>query len=131
MDFIDGIGGVFIFSNQPQQLADWYRLNLGIDFESSGECGSFYKNFDYRDASDPSKELATTWAILGTDEKIENSPRTGQVNYRVKSLEKTLSHLKENGIKVDKTEEYEYGKFAWIKDPEGNNIELYEPTPTQ
>ena len=28
---------------------------------------------------------------------------------------------------TDQNEEYEYGKFGWIMDPEGNKIELWEP----
>ena len=50
------------------------------------------------------------------------------VNYRVENLVELLEVLRKEGIKVVKEmEEYDYGKFAWILDPEGNRIELWEP----
>ena len=49
-------------------------------------------------------------------------------NYRVENLEELLKVLKEEGVEViGSIEEYEYGKFGWIMDPEGNKIELWEP----
>ena len=49
-------------------------------------------------------------------------------NYRVENLEKLLKVLKEEGVEIiGEMEEYEYGKFGWIMDPEGNKIELWEP----
>ena len=49
------------------------------------------------------------------------------VNYRVLDLPAFLEQLKAEGIVPDKTEDADYGRFAWIKDPEGNKIELYQP----
>jgi predicted enzyme related to lactoylglutathione lyase len=50
------------------------------------------------------------------------------INFRVKDLDRLLGQLKREGVKVDdKREEYDYGKFGWIIDPEGNRIELWEP----
>jgi predicted enzyme related to lactoylglutathione lyase len=50
------------------------------------------------------------------------------INYRVQNLRKLLTQLKRERVEiVGKMEEYEYGKFAWIMDPEGNKIELWEP----
>ena len=43
-------------------------------------------------------------------------------------LSRQLKELKNNGIEqIGEIEEYEYGRFAWIEDPEGNKIELWEP----
>ena len=50
------------------------------------------------------------------------------INYRVENLEELLKVLKEEGVTVvGEMEVYEYGKFGWIMDPEGNKIELWEP----
>jgi hypothetical protein len=49
MNLIDGIGGAFLFSNNPKQLAEWYRDNLGISVQESPEYKSFYATFEYRD----------------------------------------------------------------------------------
>ena len=129
MNLIDGIGGVFLFSNNPKRLAEWYRDNLGISYHESPDCSSFYKSFDHRDFTDASLKRSTTWAILCTDKDIDGKPRTGQINYSVKNMAETLSHLQSKGVAIDKTEDCEYGKFAWVTDPDGNKIELYEEAP--
>jgi catechol 2,3-dioxygenase-like lactoylglutathione lyase family enzyme len=127
MEFVNGIGGVFLFSDQPAKLAQWYKENLGLDFEGGEDCGSFYKNFTYRDENDGTKELMTTWSIMRGKVSLANAPRTGQINYRVVDLARLLTHLTGKGITIEKSEEYSYGKFAWINDPDGNSVELYEP----
>jgi catechol 2,3-dioxygenase-like lactoylglutathione lyase family enzyme len=126
MNLIDGIGGVFLFSNQPKRLADWYRDNLGIRYSESPDQSSIYKSFSHRDLTDASLERTTTWAILPTDEDVKGKPRTGQINYRVKNMAEILSHLRAKGVMIDKAEDSEYGKFAWVTDPDGNKIELFE-----
>src|SRR5262252_4403428 len=129
MNLIDGIGGAFLFSNNPRQLADWYRDNLGISVQESPDYKSFYATFEYRDLTDASVKRTTAWAILSSGKDITGAPRTGQINYRVKSMAETLSHLQSKGVAIDKTEDYEYGKFAWVTDPDGNKIELWEEPP--
>jgi predicted enzyme related to lactoylglutathione lyase len=49
------------------------------------------------------------------------------INYRVRDLPGLLEQLKAESIEIEKTEDFDYGRFAWIKDPEGNRIELYQP----
>jgi catechol-2,3-dioxygenase len=44
-------------------------------------------------------------------------------------MTETLSHLQSKGVAIDKTEDYEYGKFAWVTDPDGNKVELFEEPP--
>jgi hypothetical protein len=125
MNLIDGIGGVFLFSNNPKNLAEWYRENLGIQYDESPDCSSFYRAFDCG-LQDASMKRTTTWAILKSDSDIQGKPRTGGINYRVLNMSDALAHLRTRGIQIDKTEDYEYGKFAWLADPDGNKIELYE-----
>ena len=125
---INGIGGAFLFSNDPKKLAGWYRDCLGMDLaEADIECGSIYKIFEYRDLENPEMKRSMAWAILPTNDDIKGKPRTGKINYRVKNLAEALSYLKSKGVAVEKTEEHVYGKFAWLKDPESNQIELWEP----
>jgi len=130
MSLIDGIGGAFLFSNNPKGLAEWYRENLGMNYDESPDCSSIYKAFSYRDLNDASIERTTTWAILRSDSDIQGKPRTGQINYRVKSMNEVLSHLRAKGVNIEKTEDCEYGKFAWLTDPDGNKIELFEEAST-
>ena len=126
MNLIEGIGGAFLFSNNPKQLAEWYRDNLGISVQESPDYKSFYATFEYRDFTDPAVKRTTAWAILSAGNDISGAPRTGQINYRVKSMAETLAHLQSKGVAIDKAEDYEYGKFAWVTDPDGNKIELWE-----
>src|SRR5262249_39224841 len=89
MNLVDAIGGAFLFSNNPKQLAEWYRDNLGISYQESPDCKSFYAGFEYRDFTDASIKRTTAWAILSTGNDINGKPRTGQINYRVKSMTET------------------------------------------
>ncbi len=130
MSLIDGIGGVFLFSNDTKRLAAWYRDCLGIDAAGQdSECNSVYATFDSLDVENPQVKRTLAWAIMSTDQDIKDKPRTGQINYRVKSMKDVLNHLKSKGVAIDKTAEYpDYGYFAWVKDPDGNKIELWEPS---
>jgi len=49
------------------------------------------------------------------------------VNYRVSNLERMLAQLRRNGVAVEEIEDHDYGRFAWLTDPEGNRLELWEP----
>jgi predicted enzyme related to lactoylglutathione lyase len=49
------------------------------------------------------------------------------INYRMANLDRMLEQLRRSGVKIEKTEDADYGRFAWIMDPEGNRIELWEP----
>jgi predicted enzyme related to lactoylglutathione lyase len=50
------------------------------------------------------------------------------INYRVDNMDEMLAQLKQNGVEIQKgPESAENGKFAWIMDPDGNKIELWEP----
>ena len=50
------------------------------------------------------------------------------INYRVKDLDAMLQQLREAGVEViDRVDEYDYGRFGWAVDPEGNRLELWEP----
>ena len=49
------------------------------------------------------------------------------LNYRVENLDTLLDALAAEGVKIDGRQDYSYGRFAWVSDPEGNKIELWEP----
>ena len=127
---IDGIGGVFLFSNDTKKLADWYRDCLGIVAASEdSECNSIFATFESRDLENPEIKRTLAWAIMPTDQDIKGKPRPGQVNYRVMNLTVVSSPLKRRGVAIEKTAEYpNYGNFAWVLDPDGNKIELWEPS---
>ena len=55
--------------------------------------------------------------------------QTFMVNYIVDDLDALLDRLKQEGVKIDaKRMDESYGRFAWIYDPDGNKIELWQPS---
>lgn len=105
-------------------MRQWYAEHLGPEFQD--ENGSM---FQWRELNNSEKIGQTIWSVFPEDTKYF-SPGNGSfmINYRVENLDAVLKELKKEGVTVDeKVEEYEFGKFGWIIDPEGNRIELWEP----
>jgi predicted enzyme related to lactoylglutathione lyase len=120
---VTGLGGVFFKSTNPAALKQWYKEHLEID---SGEHGAM---FNWRHHDDPAKEGNTVWSVFPDDTAyFKPGTREFMFNYRVEDLEELLKVLKKEGVEiVGEIEEYPYGKFGWIMDPDGNKIELWEP----
>lgn len=124
---VEGIGGVILLTNNVRKLADWYSDCLGISCAGEdGECKSVYATFEVRDLANPEVKHTMAWAIMHTDQDLKGKARTGYINYRVRNMAGVLEKLKAKGVAVEKTAEYPYGKFASIKDIDGNQIELWE-----
>ena len=122
MERINGIGGVFFRARDPTALAAWYRDHLGVPVEGGQSYGAL-------SSEGPGEQ--TVWAAFPTDSDYfgPGSPPL-MINYRVRDLDAMLAQLKAAGAGVeDRIEEYEYGRFGWATDPEGNRFELWEPAP--
>ncbi len=120
---VTGIGGIFFVSTNPQEIREWYGTNLGLAIDDYGS------PFEFRNANRPEEINYLRWSPfeVGTD-YFKPSEKEFMINYRVQNIEGLLFKLKENGVTiVDDIEEFEYGKFVHIMDPEGNKIELWEP----
>lgn len=124
MQRVTGPGGFFIKAKDPKALCAWYEKHLGIPFN-----GTTYAGFKWINENNPDLPGSTTFCFFDNDTKyFDPSTKQCMVNFRVKDLHALLKALKEEGVTVEeKTEEFEYGKFGWIMDPEGNKIELWEP----
>jgi predicted enzyme related to lactoylglutathione lyase len=85
--------------------------------------------FEWRDLEDSQKKGMTVWGTFPQHTKYFGPSRSGfMINYRVDDLDASLKALKEEGVEIDPhREDYDYGRFAWIMDPEGNRIERWEP----
>ena len=121
---ITGIGGVFFKSRSDhKELAAWYHKHLGMPMESWG--GTILRWPDDK-AEDGGLTVCTTSA---NDSKwFSPSESSFMINYRVDNLDELLDELKQNGVEiVSGPESHENGKFAWIMDPDGNKVELWEP----
>jgi len=122
---ITGIGGVFFKAKNQAKLIAWYKQHLGLPIED--QWGGW--SFQWRDFKNPKKTGSTIWSTFAADTKYFGPGKHGHmINYRVVNLKKMLAQLKREGVWVDpKIEDSEYGKFGWIKDSEGNRIELWQP----
>jgi predicted enzyme related to lactoylglutathione lyase len=124
MGRVTGLGGLFFKAENPEALYAWYEKHLGLTRDSEATV-----TFRWRHQDDKEKEGMTVWAIFPKTTSYFNPSRASfMMNFRVSDLDGLLKVLKEEGVEIDPhRENYEYGRFAWIMDPEGNRIELWEP----
>jgi predicted enzyme related to lactoylglutathione lyase len=85
-------------------------------------------HFAWREKDRPEAIGRTVWSIFPDDTDYFGPSRSPfMINYRVANLDRMLEQLRSGGVAVEKVEDYDYGRFAWITDPEGNRVELWEP----
>lgn len=122
MQKVTGVGGIFIKANDPKLLTEWYDQHLGIQFQHG------FIQFKWADEGEKATG-STTFSIFKSDNAYFNpSEKPFMINFRVADLHGLLQELREKGVTiVGDPQEYDYGRFGWILDPEGNKIELWEP----
>ena len=118
---VTGLGGFFFKTKNPDKIKKWYGKHLGLPVDDYG-CTFWWKDKQGKDCS-------TQWSPFKEDTKyFLPSEKQFMMNFRVENLEELLVTLKKEGVTiVGEIEKYDYGKFGWILDPEGNKIELWEP----
>ena len=120
MEKVAGIGGLFFRAHDPKALGNWYEQHLGI-------------------ALTPTTEGATVWQQEAGPTVFSPFPETTKyfgdpnkawmVNFRVHDIDKMVTQLRKAGIEVKDPESYpKIGRFARLHDPEGNPIELWQPS---
>lgn len=120
---VTGIGGIFFFSEDPEETKKWYARNLGLEVNEWGS------SFEFRNARRPDEINYLQWSPFkkGSD-YFAPSEKEFMINYRVQNIEGLVKKLKANGVTVlDEIESFDYGKFVHIMDADGNKIELWEP----
>lgn len=120
---VTGIGGLFFKCKDVKAVQQWYETHLGIKSDSYGAM------FQWRDIDDKEKTAYTVWGTFKDDTKyFSPSEKDFMFNYRVENLAELMEELKKEGVTIaGEMQEHSYGKFAWVMDPEGNKIELWEP----
>lgn len=118
---VTGLGGFFFKSKDPDKIKEWYKNHLGLNTDQYG-CTFWWKD-------DNGNKCSTQWSPMNEDtEYFKPSDKQFMMNFRVDNLVDLLKTLKAEGVTVvGEIEEYDYGKFGWILDPEGNKLELWEP----
>lgn len=124
MERVLRFGGVFLRSEDPQRLAQWYRENLGLDIEESW-CGAVLPGAP---AGSP-LDVPGIWSAFPADTDYFGDRRNQvMVNFVVEDRDRMLEQLRANGCTVDeKVEQNEFGRFGWVTDPDGNRLELWQP----
>ena len=121
---VTGIGGVFLkCKGDSAALTAWYAKHLGMPLESWG--GAILRWPDDR-ANDGG---LTVWNLASKDSQwFSPSESSFMINYRVDDLDALIAQLKADGVAIHSgPESHENGKFAWIIDPDGNKVELWQP----
>jgi predicted enzyme related to lactoylglutathione lyase len=117
MASITGFGGAFVRANDPEALYEWYEQHLGL----ARSDGSF---------SFPAltQRAQVVFAFFGQEDAYFPTTQKAMINLQVDDLDEVLDRLTAEGVAVDpKRESYDFGKFGWFIDPEGNRVELWQP----
>jgi predicted enzyme related to lactoylglutathione lyase len=116
---VSGIGGFFFRARDPEALALWYQERLGV------------KTVPQSSEDEPWRQQAgeTAFAPFPHDSEMIGPPEhTWMINFRVDDLDAMVAQLRTAGeaVEVDPTR-YSMGRFAEVRDPEGNGIQLWQP----
>jgi predicted enzyme related to lactoylglutathione lyase len=115
---VTGFGGAFLRVDDPKSLYSWYEQHLGIS--SRDGCFSFQGGAQRA-------SIAVAFFPRTSDYFPVSQP--AMLNFQVDDLDGVLDRLSSAGVVIDpKRENYEYGRFGWFTDPEGNRVELWQPT---
>ena len=123
---VTGIGGVFLkCKGDSAMLSAWYQKHLGMPLESWGGAVLRWPDDKAEDNG------LTVWNLANSDSQwFSPSDSSFMINYRVDDLDVLIAQLRSDGVAIQAgPESHENGKFAWIMDPDGNKVELWQPMP--
>ena len=118
---VTGVGGVFVKSKDPKALAQWYREVLGLEIKPWGGAALPF------DA--PGHPPKVSWtAFPDSSDYMSPSTRDFMINFAVDDMDAILARVTAKGVPVLKRDDNDpFGRFAWIQDPDGTKIELWQP----
>jgi predicted enzyme related to lactoylglutathione lyase len=120
MASISGFGGAFLRVHDPEALYRWYERHIGL-VRSEG-------SFAFQA---PTQRAQVAFAFFGQDDAYFPPAQKAMINLHVDDLDGVLDRLIDEGVTVDpKRETYDFGRFGWLTDPEGNRVELWHPVAT-
>ena len=121
MASITGFGGIFLRADDPKALYQWYERHLGL--VKSGGAYAF---------PPPTQYAQVVFSVFKQDNAYFPPAQKVMINLQVDDLDGVLDRLVSEGVTVDpKRESYDFGKFGWVIDPEGNRVELWQPAATE
>ena len=117
MAAITGFGGVFVRANDPKALYKWYELHLGLT-----------KSAGYFEFPASAQRAQIVFAFFGQADEYFPTGQKAMINFQVDDLDGVLDRLIDEGVTVDPNRQsYDFGRFGWFTDPEGNRVELWQP----
>lgn len=114
---VTGLGGIFYKVADPERTRAWYRETLGI----GGEWGAM---FPFK--SDDSEGFSLLSPFKSDTDYFDPGSRDFMVNLRVDDLDAFVALLESKGIEILGRQDEDYGRFAWILDPDGVKVELWQ-----
>lgn len=112
-----GIGGVFFKADDPDALRDWYRRVLDLSFAEWGSA----------DFKHPDRGMTVFSPFKADTDYFAPSDRPFMINLIVDDLDGVLARAEGEGVRPLGRDDQDYGRFAWLLDPAGTKIELWEP----
>jgi len=117
MASVTGFGGIFLRAQDPKALYQWYEQHLGL--VKSGGSFAFPAS---------TQRPQVVFAFFKQEDAYFPPTQKAMINLQVDDLDGVLDRLIAEGLTVDpKRESYDFGKFGWFTDPEGNRVELWQP----
>lgn len=118
---VTGVGGVFVKSKDPKALAQWYHEVLGLPIKP---WGGAVLPFD-----EPGHPPKVAWtAFAESSDHMSPSTREFMINFAVDDMDAIIARLTAKGVPILKRDDADaFGRFAWIQDPDGTKIELWQP----
>jgi predicted enzyme related to lactoylglutathione lyase len=120
MPEITGIGAIMIYANDPGRLSRWYDEVLGLGTIRDLNDGNYYG-----DVVDQRIDKTIHFGIYGALEPLAGNTHAVMVNFRFDDLPGLEERLAQRGIAIESTIEDMHGRFVYIRDPEGNPLELW------
>jgi len=114
------VNAIMIFADRPAEMARWYAEHLGIQSALNPADSRYYGELGSWGDGSP-----VHFGIYPAGASPENGSRSIMINYRVENLAAAIQELQAKGIAIEKTVDEGYGEFAYIRDPEGNLLELW------
>lgn len=118
---VKGVGAVIIFAREPVKLSRWYAAHLGVITEPDESDGNYYGAIEDNGAAPPMR-----FGIYPRAREDEPGSPSIMINYKVADLEDFRLHLTGLGVGIEQELEAHGARFLYLRDPEGNLIELWE-----
>ena len=125
MSMIQGVGGVFLYADNVDALASWYTEMFGIEFHNWGSTRGV--KWPSADIAPAGRQASTVFALFQSETPLPPGRPPKCVNLRVSDLKALVEKLRAADLEVEDGGPSDYGHFAWVHDPEGNRLELWEP----